>query len=221
MLDQFLNRKYEKMLHFFPAFFNEHKIKGFLDEEEGLALYRYALIVRPLGACLEIGSYCGKSSVYLGKACQETGNTLFSVDHHRGSEEHQLGEEYHDADLYDPASEQINSLPLFQRTISLANLDCSVVPIVCSSQVLVKNWDMKLGLVFIDGGHSVEQAMHDCLQWGKHVRSRGYLAIHDIFEKPEDGGQAPWLAMTKLLESGAWTLEDKIKSLVVLKRVDN
>lgn len=212
---------HESIAHFFPAFFTENEIKGFLDEEEGLALYHYALKVKALGACLEIGSYCGKSSVYLGKACQETGNTLFAVDHHRGSEEHQPGEEYHDADLYDSANQVINSFPHFQRTIKLANLEDCIVPLVSSSQTLVKNWSMNLGLVFIDGGHSDEQAMHDCTEWQGKVSPDGFLAIHDIFETPEEGGQAPWQAMKKVLESGAWVLQEKIKSLVILKRVDN
>ena len=36
---------------------------------------------------LEIGTYCGKSAVYLGAAAREAGTVCFTVDHHRGSEE--------------------------------------------------------------------------------------------------------------------------------------
>jgi len=62
-------------------------VKGFIDLDEGARLYEAALAASRLGPCLEIGSYCGKSSLYLGSACRESGGVLFSVDHHRGSEE--------------------------------------------------------------------------------------------------------------------------------------
>lgn len=199
-------------------FFNCYNIKGFLDHKEGLALYRYAQKAKNLGPCLEIGSYCGKSSVYLGQACKQSANTLFAVDHHRGSEEHQLGEEYHDNALYDSKVQKMNSFPAFQRTINLAKLEDFVVPIVTSSQTLVKNWDMSLGLVFVDGGHSEVQAMHDCVEWSKQVADGGFLAIHDVFEKPEDGGQAPWLAMREVLENPQWKLLEQIESLVFLQK---
>lgn len=202
-------------------FFDSHAIKGFLQHEEGLALYRYALKVRIVGACLEIGSYCGKSTVYLGLACKESENTLFAVDHHGGSEEHQIGEEYYDQDLFDQTTQRINSFPWFQRTIELADLQCSVIPIVTSSQTLALVWQQPLGLVFIDGGHSEQQAMHDVLAWAKHVANGGYLAIHDIYATPEEGGQAPRLAMEKLLQQQAadWQMVEQVGSLVFLKKL--
>ena len=198
-------------------FFSTNSIKGFLDHAEGLALYELALTVANIGSCLEIGSYCGKSSVYIGQACRETGNTLYAVDHHRGSEEHQPGEEYHDKDLYDVRNQHVDSLPQFRRTLALAELENVVVPLVSSSQTVVKSWQAPLGLVFVDGGHSPESSMHDCIEWSKRIAEGGYLAIHDIFEKPEDGGQGPWLAMCAVLQDSRWQLVEKIESLGILR----
>ncbi|HHP7236381.1 MAG TPA: class I SAM-dependent methyltransferase, partial [Desulfobacterales bacterium] len=55
--------------------------KGFLDPAEGRALYELALASASRGPCLEVGSYCGKSALYLGAACRDAGSTLFSIDH--------------------------------------------------------------------------------------------------------------------------------------------
>ena len=73
-------------------------VKGFLDPDEGSALYRWAHDAVAWGPCLEVGSYCGKSALYLGAACKSRGGLLFTVDHHRGSEEMQPGWEHHDAE---------------------------------------------------------------------------------------------------------------------------
>ena len=167
-------------------------IKGFLDAEEGSGLYDIALKASLLGPCLEIGSYCGKSAVYLGSACRENGAVLFSIDHHRGSEEQQPGEAYFDPALFDFKIFCLDTFPLFRRTLALAGLEETVVPLVSRSHIVARNWATPLSLVFIDGGHAFEtvQADYDC--WVGHILPGGYLLIHDLFEDPEAGGQAPW-----------------------------
>ena len=166
-------------------------IKGFLDPEEGRGLYELALDASRLGPCLEIGSYCGKSAVYLGAACREKSQTLFSIDHHRGSEEQQPGEAYFDPALLDFSSYALDTFPLFRRTIALFALEETVVPVVNRSHVVARSWSTPLSLVFIDGGHAFETAKTDYECWADHILPGGYLLIHDIFEHPEDGGQAP------------------------------
>ena len=131
-------------------------VKGFLDADEGSALYEHALAAADLGPLLEVGSYCGKSSVYLGAACKRKQTILFAVDHHRGSEEHQLGEEYHDPELYDSRFAKMDSFPQFRDTLARANLEEVVVPIVAPSVLAARYWSTPLGLVFIDGGHSMQ-----------------------------------------------------------------
>ena len=136
-------------------------IKGFLAHEEGLALYRLAYQASRLGPCLEVGSYCGKSTVYLGMACQLNNSQLFAVDHHRGSEEHQSGEEYHDPDLFDASCQRLDSFKTFRQTTMHAKLEDTVIPIVAASEKVARFWHTSLGLVFIDGGHSLASAMKD------------------------------------------------------------
>jgi len=194
-------------------------IRGFLDPVEGEALYHWAIRGAALGPCLEIGSYCGKSTLYLGQACQDTGQILFAVDHHRGSEEHQPGEEYHDTELFDVENQIMDSFPEFRRTLRKAGLEETVVPVVAASKVAAKAWATPLGLVFIDGGHSLEAALIDLDCWSSQVMEGGYLLIHDIFPDPAEGGQAPYIIWNKARESGLFRELTKVKTLGVLQRV--
>jgi len=194
------------------------KVKGFLAPEEGEALYRYCKDSASLGPCLEIGSYCGKSTVYLGEACREAGRSLYAVDHHRGSEEHQVGEEYHDPDLYDAAADLMDSFRAFRTTMREAGLEDIVVPVVASSAVAARDWQTPLGMVFIDGGHSLEAAMTDYASWAGHVVPGGILAVHDIFPDPADGGRAPYTIYKKALSSGLFEELPIVNTLGVLRR---
>lgn len=168
------------------------KIKGFLADDEGQALFEAAIESAAIGPCLEVGSYCGKSTVYLGAACKKTNNIVYAIDHHRGSEEHQLGEEYHDKELYDEQVSMMDTFKEFRKVIRAADLENTVVPIVATSILAARRWATPLGMVFIDGGHSMEAAMADYQAWATHVASGGILAIHDIFPDPAEGGQAPY-----------------------------
>jgi len=140
------------------------QIKGFLDPEEGRRLYETAFDASRLGPCLEIGSYCGKSAVYIGAGCKAGNTILFSVDHHRGSEEQQPGEEYFDSELFDIGAYRIDTFPLFRQTLAMAGLEETVVPIVCRSDIAARAWNTPLGLVFIDGGKGLKKAITDI--WG-------------------------------------------------------
>ena len=193
-------------------------IKGFLGEDEGQALYQLALQVAGTGPCLEIGSYCGKSTVYLGTACKAQSSTLYAVDHHRGSEEHQLGEEYHDPDLYDVNIEQMDSFPEFRQPLRRAQLEDTVVPIVSSSAVASRHWATPLSLVFIDGGHSEAAAQVDYRSWSSFIKPGGYLLIHDIFPNPADGGQAPYHIWQLAVASGLFEQLPTVNTLGVLRR---
>ncbi len=195
------------------------EVKGFLDPEEGEALYDYCCVAAEVGPCLEVGSYCGKSTVYLGEACRGAGVTLFAVDHHRGSEEHQPGEEYHDAELFDESAELMDSFREFRATMRKASLEDVVVPVVASSLVAAQDWRTPLGMVFIDGGHSLEAALIDYRSWAGHIVSGGVLAIHDIFPDPAEGGQAPYEIFKLALASGLFEEVGGVKTLGLLRRI--
>jgi predicted O-methyltransferase YrrM len=194
-------------------------VKGFLPAVEGARLHELAVIGARVGPCLEVGSYCGRSTVYLGAACQAAGQLLFAVDHHRGSEEHQAGEEYHDAALFDAALGKMDTLGEFRRTLERAGLNDTVVPVVASSALAGRYWRTPLGMVFIDGGHSEEAAQIDYRTWAPHVLSGGVLAIHDIFEDPAEGGQAPIHIYRQALASGLFEPLETVQTLGALRRI--
>ncbi|UCD79560.1 MAG: class I SAM-dependent methyltransferase [Desulfobacterales bacterium] len=193
-------------------------VKGFLDEDEGRCLYETALLASRRGPCLEIGSYCGKSTLYLGTACRKNSSILFAVDHHRGSEEQQPGEEYFDPELFDPRSGQIDTFREFRKTIESAGLQDTVVPVVCRSEVAARRWATPLSLVFIDGGHALETVLADYTAWAGHIIDGGFLLIHDIFPVPAQGGQAPFHIYKLALASGLFREVNMVKTLGVLQR---
>lgn len=194
-------------------------VKGFLDPAEGEALYRHALEAAQSGPILEVGSYCGKSTVYLGAACKAREELLYAVDHHRGSEEHQPGEEYHDSELYDTRYGRQDSFPYFRHTLKRAGLENTVVPIVASSALVAHRWNTPLSMVFIDGGHSMAAALDDYRNWSGHVMRGGFLAIHDVFPNPADGGRPPFEIWQLAQASGLYKALPLIKSLGVLVRL--
>ena len=196
-----------------------NNIKGFLDETEGRHLYERALEASRMGPCLEIGSYCGKSAAYLGSGCRESGGVLFSIDHHRGSEEQQPGEAYFDPDLLDRETGLIDTCRFFRKTLSLLSLENTVIPIVSTSALVARSWQTPLSLVFIDGSHTFESAHTDYTAWTPHLMPGGLLLIHDIFPDPSQGGQAPYEVYKVALASGLFKEETMVKTLGVLRKL--
>jgi predicted O-methyltransferase YrrM len=196
-----------------------NEIKGFLDPDEGSALYQAAAERAPHGVCVEIGGYCGKSALYIGTACAEAGEILFSVDHHRGSEENQPGWEYFDETLWDEEAQSLDTLPVFRRTIRGAKLESAVIPIVGRSMDIAERWRTPLSFLFIDGGHTMEHALNDYRGWTPHVMPGGLLAIHDVFPDPADGGRPPFEIYQRALASDLFVQEAAVKSLRILRRL--
>ena len=193
-------------------------VKGFLDKTEGEALYAAAEEMAPRGLCVEIGSYCGKSTIILGTACQKAGGTLLAIDHHRGSEENQPGEEYFDPDL-DDGEGGMSSLLQFRANIRRAGLEDCVIPALAGSQIVARLALAPPALVFIDGGHSMPAALADWRNWGARVMQGGLLAIHDVFPNPADGGRPPHEIYKLALHSGLFEEEKAVKSLRLLRRL--
>jgi predicted O-methyltransferase YrrM len=191
--------------------------RGFMPDDEGLALYDAARAAGERGPLLEVGTYCGKSAVYLGAAAREAGTVLFTVDHHRGSEENQAGWEHHDREVVDSRTGRMDTLPFFRRTIEDAKLEDVVVAVVGYSIPVAKAWRTPLAFLFIDGGHAEDVAMADYEHWGPHVDAGGALAIHDVFEDPADGGQAPFHVWQRAVTDG-FTPLSTTGSLRVLRR---
>jgi MMP 1-O-methyltransferase len=192
--------------------------RGFMPAAEGLALYQTAADYAAVGPIAEIGTYCGKSTIYLAAAASEAGQLVVTVDHHRGSEEIQPGWEHHDPELVDPDTGRMDSLPFFRAALAAAGLEEHVVAVVGTSAEVARLWRTPLGMLFIDGGHSEYNAVTDYEGWAPWLAPGGALAFHDVFPDPADGGQAPYLVYRRALASGAFTEVSVTGSLRVLER---
>lgn len=191
--------------------------KGFMPDEEGLALHVAGLTGGARGPLLEVGTYCGKSAVYLGSAARQANTVLFTIDHHRGSEENQAGWEHHDVEVVDPRTGRMDTLPFFRRTMEDSGLEDVVIAVLGTSTTVAAHWTTPLGLLFIDGGHAEDVAMADYEHWARFVVPGGVLAIHDVFENPADGGQAPFRVWQRAVAEG-FVAESTTGSLRVLRR---
>ena len=195
---------------------------GFMPPDEGDALHDAALaaaLACPDLPFVEVGSYCGRSTVWLGAAARTAGTVLFAVDHHRGSEENQAGWEHHDLALVDAAIGRMDTLPRFRRTIHDAGLEDVVVAIVGQSPVVAEHWGRPCAFVFVDGGHGADPARADYEGWSVHVAPGGTFAIHDVFPDPADGGRPPYDEIyLPALRSGRFEETAAVGSLRLLRR---
>ncbi|WP_319452709.1 MULTISPECIES: class I SAM-dependent methyltransferase [unclassified Mycobacterium] len=195
------------------------QVTGFMPADEGRALYDAAVRYLGDGTGVEIGTYCGKSTVLLGAAAQQTGGVVYTIDHHHGSEEHQPGWEYHDTSMVDPVTGLFDTLPTLRHTLDAAGVDEHVVAVVGRSTLVAKSWRTPLRFLFIDGGHTEEAAQRDFTGWAKWVAVGGGLVIHDVFPNPDEGGQAPFHIYRRALDSGEFTEVSATGTLRVLERV--
>lgn len=194
-------------------------VRGFLSAEEGETLARLARVYASRGALVEIGAYCGRSTLYLGQAARDLGALVFSVDHHRGSEEHQPGQEWHDPELWDDVAGAVDTLTPFRRAIRAAELEDVVVAMVGRSAAIGKAWGRPVGLLFLDGGHALKTALEDWRAWAGHIAPGGLLAIHDVFPNPSQGGRPPFEVHQLALASGLFSPCGALGALHWLERV--
>jgi len=192
---------------------------GFMPVAEGLELFNQACTALVHGPALEIGTFCGKSAVYLGAAASLVGGVVLTLDHHLGSEEHQAGWEYHDTSLIHPRLNRVDTLDRFRETLAGAGLEEHVIAIVGRSTTVAALWNTALAMLFIDGGHTEEAAQSDYTGWARWVQTNGRLLIHDVFADPADGGQAPYRIFRRALDSGDFEQRGIVGSLRVLQRV--
>jgi MMP 1-O-methyltransferase len=207
-----------------PADLRAHALaaKGFMPESEGDALFAAAVTAGravPGRPFVEVGSYCGRSTVWLGAAARACGTVLLAVDHHRGSEENQAGWEHHDTTVVDTRVGKMDTLPFFRSTVHDAGLEDVVIAVVGQSPAVAAVWPGDAAFVFIDGGHGDEPARLDYEGWAPRVAVGGTLAVHDVFPDPADGGRPPYERIyLPALENG-FELIGATGSLRVLRRL--
>jgi len=194
-------------------------VKGFLSDKEAKKLQELFLNVHHLGSVLEIGTYCGKSTLNFALIAKKIGGLIYTVDHHTGSEEHQLGEEYHDEDLYDKRLKKFNTLPEFLKNLRSSNLENFIIPIISKSSDASETFSEIISLLFIDGGHSLEAALSDYNSWKDKICSGGLLVIHDVFPNPKDGGRPPFEIYSKAQKSKQFEDLGIYETLGILKKI--
>ena len=194
-------------------------IKGFLSDKEAKKLQELFLKVHHLGSVLEIGTYCGKSALNFSDVAKDVNGIIYTVDHHTGSEEHQLGEEYHDSELFDERLKKFNTLPEFLNNLKSKKMAKFIIPIIDKSQNASNFFSEKISLLFIDGGHSFETALSDYNAWKDKICADGLLVIHDVFPNPKDGGRPPYEIYTLARESKEFDDLGIYETLGILKKV--
>ena len=194
-------------------------VKGFLNDKEAKKLQELFLNVHHLGSVLEIGTYCGKSTLNFAVVARKIDGLIYTVDHHTGSEEHQLGEEYHDEDLYDKRLEKFNTLPELLKNLRTSSLGKYIIPILSKSSEASKTFSELISLLFIDGGHSLEAALSDYNSWKDKICPGGLLVIHDVFPNPQDGGRPPFEIYSEAQNSKQFEDLGIYKTLGILKKI--
>ena len=194
-------------------------VKGFLSDKEAKKLQELFLKVHHLGSVLEIGTYCGKSALNFSDVAKDVNGLIYTIDHHTGSEEHQLGEEYHDSELFDKRLKKFNTLPEFLNNLKSKKMAKFIIPIIDKSQNASNFFSEKISLLFIDGGHSFETALSDYNAWKDKICSDGLLVIHDVFPNPKDGGRPPYEIYTLAKESKEFDDLGIYETLGILKKV--
>jgi len=152
-------------------------IEGFLDPAEGYLLYRIAAEGPGLGAIVEIGSYCGRSTAFLAAGSRAARREkVIAVDHFQGSPEHQEGARAASEVL----AKEGTTFGRFCENLAQVQLFDHVQPVKASSREAAANWSGPVRVLFIDGEHSYESARQDFDCWTPFVVPGGVVALHDV-----------------------------------------
>ena len=152
---------------------------GWLSAAEGTLLYGLARGCRA-GCIVEIGSWQGKSTTFLGAGSLAGGRMpVYAIDPH-----------------LEPPGPELRSLA-FHRQMERAQLTCIVRPIVASSAAAAGLFKEPIELLFIDGAHDPDSVRQDWDLWTPRVIPGGYVAMHDtlLYRGPRR------IAATRILRS--------------------
>ncbi len=181
------------------------RIDGWLAKREGPYLYSLSQFGARLGVVVEIGSWKGKSTVWLAKGSEKVdGEKIYAVDPHLGGpDQARLG-------LTDIQTEKE-----FKENIRLAGVQARVVPLVMTSMQAVKNWNQPIGLLWIDGDHSYRSVQQDFFNWQPHVVEGGIIAFHDT---------CSWAGVRRFIDEEILSLDGyriigHVKEIVAIKKV--
>lgn len=185
------------------------KIEGWLDEEEAdllLSMCNRALLSLPgESAVVEIGSFCGRSTVVLASVVQSLGaqTKVYAIDSHDG--------------LVGAAGQWTTSLGstlrVFRRNIAENGLTTVVEAIVKRSYDV--NWDKPIAFLFIDGLHDYGNVSRDFHHFERSVIPGGYIAFHDY----ADYYPGVKKFVDEITAFPQFELVYRIKSMIVIRKV--
>lgn len=151
-------------------------IDGWLTELEGASLFHAAAYGPGEGKIVEIGSFKGRSTIWLASGSKRAGRgSVYTIDTHLGSPEHQPGGEFASHMPPEGTTEFV-----FRENIRQAGLEDWIVPLVMSSSDALSSWRDPIRLLFIDAAHAYEAVRSDFLGWQQHVVVGGLVAFHDV-----------------------------------------
>ena len=143
------------------------EIDGWLSDSEGELLYKLAKNIPSGQAIVEIGSWKGKSTVWLAKGTEAgQGNKVYSIDPHSRSKAH-------------ISEGERSTYPTFLTNLNKAGVQNTVVPLVTTSDKAARRWQEKVGLLWIDASHEYQDVKRDFLSWKRHLLPGAIVALHD------------------------------------------
>lgn len=160
-----------------------------LTKAERLLLYKLALLLPNHCNIVEIGSYLGGSSVFLGSGAKEKKGILYCVDTWRNE-----GMSEGPRDTYD---EFIHNITPYRKWI---------IPLRGWSTEKAKKFDKKIDLLFIDGDHTYEAVKGDVEAWLPKLKNNGIVIFHDYSWAP--GVQRTIREMIKPIQIGRGNVLD-------------
>ncbi len=168
-------------------------VPGWLTIHEGQFLEKAALAQkRKAGAIVEIGSFRGKSTIWLTLA----GDRVWAVDPHEGKYS---------------GGRTASTLPGFLKNLSRAGVRTLVTPVVKTSMAAARTWHRPIKLLFIDALHDEAHAKEDVMLWSPHVVEGGMVAMHDAFCGWQGAGD---VAMRNIVYGGAYREIGVIGSII-------
>lgn len=148
-------------------------VEGWLTVEEGELLYRLARACTGRGVIVEIGSFKGKSTIWLAKGAQAGKSVrVYAIDPHTGSAEHRQD------------AQPVWTYEEFLQSLHRAQVEHLVTPLVCTSEEAAERFELPVELLFIDGDHRYEMVRQDFDLWFPKLVESGWLLMHDTIRWP-------------------------------------
>lgn len=177
------------------------KTEGMISFDEGLTLYSLAKKAET-GCIIEVGSYRGRSSVFLAKGSEAgEGLPVYAVDPHE-SFIGVLG------GVFGPVDRKA-----FYKTMLETGCSEIVSLINLSSDKFAMNWDKPVSVLWIDGDHSYEGVLADFENWSPHLADKASIAFDDA----TDPNLGPFKLIDELLSSGKFIKVNAVGKVVILE----